>query len=190
MGLSAFGLKFDYFRGAFIFWALFGCLIGRYFCIYPLCSGYNMMINHRKRQRSLRRNLAATENTLLMNTSSVSPMIKKMSLSNFLRDQDVLIICPKLMHMLWFAGLRGAVAYACAKNYPDIFGHRKDFVDTTIAIVLFTIFVFGGTTEMALNALDIETNVDDETYRIRTGRIISMFLDFGMLNFSFILTVN
>jgi hypothetical protein len=67
-------------------------------------------------------------------------------------------------HMLWFAGLRGAVAYACAKEFPNAYGNREVFVFTTMAIVLFTVFVFGCTTDVALSFFQIEVNVDEEKY--------------------------
>jgi hypothetical protein len=77
------------------------------------------------------------------------------------RDQK---IEAKTANMLWFSGLRGAVAYACVKTFPDTFGHQKEFVATTMAIVLITVFVFGGTTELVLNLLKIEVDVDEDIY--------------------------
>ena len=62
------------------------------------------------------------------------------------------------------SGLRGAVAYACAKTFPNQFGNRPVFLFTTMAIVLFTVFCFGCTTECALNAFKIEMMVDEEKY--------------------------
>ena len=35
------------------------------------------------------------------------------------RDQKIEM---STANMLWFSGLRGAVAYACAKTFPDTFG--------------------------------------------------------------------
>lgn len=54
---------------------------------------------------------------------------------------------------------RGAVAYACAKEFPNAYGNREVFVFTTMAIVLFTVFVFGCTTDAALSFFQIEVNV-------------------------------
>jgi hypothetical protein len=68
------------------------------------------------------------------------------------------------MHMLTFAGLRGAVAYACARDFPDLYGHRDSFVTATMAIVLFTIVIMGGGTEPLMNRLKIRTNVDEKEY--------------------------
>eukprot|EP00536_Pseudo-nitzschia_multiseries_P011202 jgi/Psemu1/205211/e_gw1.370.73.1 len=67
-------------------------------------------------------------------------------------------------HMLWFCGLRGAVAYACVRTFPDDLGHRKDFAMTTMAIILITVFGLGLTTECALSWFDIDVGVDEKKY--------------------------
>ena len=43
-------------------------------------------------------------------------------------------------HVIWFSGLRGAVAFACAQVFPDANGHRELFLITTMSVVLFTVF--------------------------------------------------
>ncbi|ACI65746.1 predicted protein, partial [Phaeodactylum tricornutum CCAP 1055/1] len=67
-------------------------------------------------------------------------------------------------HMLWFSGLRGAVAYACVRSFPDTFGHRREFILATMVMVLVTVFGLGGTTEIMLHRLQIPTNVDEDAY--------------------------
>ena len=67
-------------------------------------------------------------------------------------------------NMLWFCGLRGAVAYACVRTFPDNLGHDKDFAMTTMAIILITVFVLGLTTECALSWFDIDVGVDEKKY--------------------------
>jgi hypothetical protein len=86
--------------------------------------------------------------------------------------------------MLWIAGLRGAMSYACSRSFPNSFGHRQDFTIATCWIVLFTVFFLGGTTEFALNRLKVEVNVDEAVYmekwhlqRQQDGLILS-FEDF------------
>jgi NhaP-type Na+/H+ or K+/H+ antiporter len=78
-------------------------------------------------------------------------------------DRD-LKIPAKTAHMLWFSGLRGAVAYACVRSFPDTFHHDDEFTVTTMVIVLITVFGLGSTTESALNFLNIEMNVDETKY--------------------------
>jgi hypothetical protein len=73
-------------------------------------------------------------------------------------------IFPNCAHVMLFAGLRGAVAYACARRFPDVYGHRDAFTMTTMIIILTTIFVFGGITPFILNLFDIETDVCEDAY--------------------------
>mmetsp|Transcript_1287 Transcript_1287/g.1359 ORF Transcript_1287/g.1359 Transcript_1287/m.1359 type:complete len:687 (-) Transcript_1287:156-2216(-) len=67
-------------------------------------------------------------------------------------------------HMLWFCGLRGAVAYACVRTFPDDLGHQKEFAMTTMAIILFTVFFLGMTTDCALSWFKIDVDVDEKKY--------------------------
>mmetsp|Transcript_30242 Transcript_30242/g.73553 ORF Transcript_30242/g.73553 Transcript_30242/m.73553 type:complete len:752 (-) Transcript_30242:169-2424(-) len=67
-------------------------------------------------------------------------------------------------NMLCFSGLRGAVAYACVRTFPNELGHRKDFAMTTMAVILITTFVLGTTTPIALTFFDIDTDVDEKKY--------------------------
>ena len=79
-------------------------------------------------------------------------------------EQKDLKIRKNTANMLWFCGLRGAVAYACVRTFPDDLGHRKDFTMTTMAIILITVFGMGLTTECALSWFKIDVNVDEKKY--------------------------
>ncbi|KAL3909690.1 MAG: hypothetical protein SGILL_007988, partial [Bacillariaceae sp.] len=68
------------------------------------------------------------------------------------------------VNMMWFSGLRGAVAYACVRTFPDTLGHQKDFAMTTMAVVLITVFLLGSTTELALSWFKIDVGVDEKKY--------------------------
>ena len=70
----------------------------------------------------------------------------------------------EMMHILWFAGLRGAVAYACVREFPNVNGNADEFTAATMFIVLFTIVIMGGLTETMLGWLGIEMGVDLEEY--------------------------
>jgi NhaP-type Na+/H+ or K+/H+ antiporter len=67
-------------------------------------------------------------------------------------------------HMMCFAGLRGAVAYACVRAFPDTFDHQNEFTVTTMVIILVTVFALGSTTKTMLAFLQIETDVDEDKY--------------------------
>uniref|UniRef100_A0A7S4AET3 Sodium/hydrogen exchanger 8 n=1 Tax=Pseudo-nitzschia australis TaxID=44445 RepID=A0A7S4AET3_9STRA len=74
------------------------------------------------------------------------------------------VIPAKFMHFLWFAGLRGAVAYACARDFPDIYGHKDEVVATTTVIVFFSVIVMGACCEPLLHKLNIRMGVDNDEY--------------------------
>eukprot|EP00529_Nitzschia_sp_RCC80_P003071 CAMPEP_0113474132 /NCGR_PEP_ID=MMETSP0014_2-20120614/18418_1 /TAXON_ID=2857 /ORGANISM="Nitzschia sp." /LENGTH=1116 /DNA_ID=CAMNT_0000366953 /DNA_START=449 /DNA_END=3799 /DNA_ORIENTATION=- /assembly_acc=CAM_ASM_000159 len=74
------------------------------------------------------------------------------------------IIPTSFQHVLWFAGLRGAVAYACAREFPDVYGHRDEFIAATMVIVLITIVLMGGLVEDFMTWLGIRMNVNEAEY--------------------------
>mmetsp|Transcript_10625 Transcript_10625/g.23199 ORF Transcript_10625/g.23199 Transcript_10625/m.23199 type:complete len:724 (-) Transcript_10625:92-2263(-) len=77
----------------------------------------------------------------IMNSCSTGPKIS-------LREQ----------HVVWFAGLRGAVAFMCALGFPqnDTSKHRSLFLCTTVVIVGVTIVFLGWPTGAVLNCLKIQ----------------------------------
>jgi hypothetical protein len=85
------------------------------------------------------------------------------------------------MHILWFAGLRGAVAYACAREFPDVNGNKNAFIAATMVIVLVTIVLMGGACESVMEALDIRMGIDHDEYMKvwhRQRRLKGRFLHF------------
>ncbi|KAJ9587254.1 hypothetical protein L9F63_019233, partial [Diploptera punctata] len=55
-------------------------------------------------------------------------------------------ITRKMMFIMWFSGLRGAIAYALSLHLPFSDETRHVIVTTTLIIVLFTTLFFGGST--------------------------------------------
>ena len=74
------------------------------------------------------------------------------------------LVQTKTQHMLYLSGLRGAVAFACAQTFPDDYDNRGVFVVATMCVVLVTTGVMGGGTESMLEALRIETGVDEDCF--------------------------
>ncbi|XP_032897404.1 sodium/hydrogen exchanger 8 isoform X2 [Amblyraja radiata] len=75
-------------------------------------------------------------------------------LLNFFRDHK---ITPKMMFVMWFSGLRGAIPYALSLHLEmEPIAKRQLIGTTTIIIVLFTILVLGGGTMPLTRLLDIE----------------------------------
>lgn len=60
--------------------------------------------------------------------------------------------------MLWFAGLRGAMAFALVLNVPVASGTLM--LTTTLVLCIFTVLVFGGLSAKALQLLDIDMHLD------------------------------
>ncbi|XP_066558502.1 sodium/hydrogen exchanger 8 isoform X2 [Amia ocellicauda] len=75
-------------------------------------------------------------------------------LLNFFRDHK---ITPKMMCIMWFSGLRGAIPYALSLHLGlEPIEKRQLIGTTTIVIVLFTILLLGGGTMPLIRLIDIE----------------------------------
>uniref|UniRef100_A0A8C4X7Q9 Sodium/hydrogen exchanger n=1 Tax=Erpetoichthys calabaricus TaxID=27687 RepID=A0A8C4X7Q9_ERPCA len=75
-------------------------------------------------------------------------------LLNFFRDHK---ITPKMMFIMWFSGLRGAIPYALSLHLGlEPIEKRQLIGTTTIVIVLFTILLLGGGTMPLIRLIDIE----------------------------------
>lgn len=57
------------------------------------------------------------------------------------------------MHMVWFSGLRGAIAYALSTQFPG--PHRDRVMSLTMSVVLITVWGMGGATKPVLQRLGI-----------------------------------
>ena len=68
------------------------------------------------------------------------------------------------MHAVFYSGLRGAVAFACALIFPQSNGNRNLVICTTTVIILITIFVQGSLTETIVKFLGISCNVDPTSF--------------------------
>lgn len=79
-------------------------------------------------------------------------------------------------------------SYACVRSFPDTFGHQREFVVTTMVIILATVFGLGSTTELMLSYLQIESNVDEDKYmenwhrERRSASLILRFEEFVQRN--------
>ena len=95
-----------------------------------------------------------------------------------------------MAHVLWFAGLRGAVAYACVREFPSAYGHDDAFISATMFIILFTVIIMGGGTEYLLEYLGIKIGVDEEQYMFQWRKereLKGSFHDLGMYNWLLVL---
>ncbi|TFK15352.1 Sodium/hydrogen exchanger 6 [Platysternon megacephalum] len=70
-------------------------------------------------------------------------------------------IGTNLQHMMMFAGLRGAMAFALAIRDTATYARQMMF-STTLLIVFFTVWVFGGGTTAMLSCLHVRVGVDSD----------------------------
>jgi NhaP-type Na+/H+ or K+/H+ antiporter len=151
LGLSVYGLNVK-FNWEFIAWALLACLVGRAMSIYPLAGLYNLYIramelhgSHDFADNSSPSDLLSPSSPLphaettrrariteiIKSTSSCSSgsNIRKMRLPIKRKDEKITL---SMAHILWFSGLRGAVAYACVRGFPNLYNHADEFIATTM----------------------------------------------------------
>jgi Sodium/hydrogen exchanger family len=104
-------------------------------------------------------NQLSTDNHQARSTAAPHPTVSAIPSSN--------LITMPTKHMVFFAGLRGAVAFACANIFPktdNADDHRQVVVATTTAIILITIFIQGGLTPLVVKFLGVPTNCDANQY--------------------------
>jgi len=94
----------------------------------------------------------------------ISRAVGVFGLSSLLNCYRRTPLTPELQTMIWFAGLRGAVAFACATLFPDNHGHRHVIIASTMIIILCTVFIQGSLTKRMIDWLSIERNVDYDSY--------------------------
>jgi CPA1 family monovalent cation:H+ antiporter len=64
------------------------------------------------------------------------------------------------LHVLFWAGLRGAVAVAMALSLPAHFPQRALLQEITFGVVLFTLFVQGTTAERLVGRLGVGNDAE------------------------------
>jgi sodium/hydrogen exchanger 8 len=139
LGLSVFGLAGGNLYWRFVLWSFFACLLGRVFNIYPIAFFFNQSLRRAESE--------ITDDPYVVHVEmkvSDQDMDESAEYENVWSPNETLTpvrrrdlkISMKAAHMLWFSGLRGAVAYACVRSFPDTFGHKTPFIVTTMIIVL------------------------------------------------------
>ncbi|XP_033168498.1 sodium/hydrogen exchanger 6 isoform X10 [Drosophila mauritiana] len=81
-------------------------------------------------------------------------------------------ISTNFQHMLFFAGLRGAMSFALAIR-NTVSDERQTMLTATSLIVIFTVVIQGGAANFLLNWLKIPVGVDDETEQLNNYQVHS-----------------
>ena len=67
-------------------------------------------------------------------------------------------VSARMQVVIWFAGLRGAIAFALSLNMP---GENRDlYTCTTLSVIIFTTVVCGGLTEPMLTKMGMKVSED------------------------------
>ncbi|CAB4054074.1 SLC9A8 [Lepeophtheirus salmonis] len=80
-------------------------------------------------------------------------------------------ITKKMMLIMWFSGLRGAIAYALALHLEFNEDTRKVIVTTTLTVVLFTTMILGGGTMPLMKYLETKKKPKKRSRRRRNSEI-------------------
>jgi sodium/hydrogen exchanger 8 len=71
-----------------------------------------------------------------------------------------------MQFVLWFAGLRGAIAFALAENMPG--SNRDNYASSTLMICIITTVLFGGCTEKILTRFGMKQDSDQLTSGLKS----------------------
>lgn len=141
MGMGVFTGRFSNYDPLFSLLALLFCLVGRALNIFPLAWVANLC-------RSRRSSMDG-------GASSHGSQGEKSS-----KGRKIPL---KMQCVLWFAGLRGAIAFALAMNMPG--PNREVYATVTLSICIFTTVVCGGLTDRMLSEFGMKQqpiDVDDD----------------------------
>ena len=70
-------------------------------------------------------------------------------------------ITSGMKFVIFFSGLRGAVAFSCSNIFPNTSGHREVIICTTTSIILITTFIQGMLIIPAINIAKVNIGVSD-----------------------------
>ena len=156
MGMGVFTGRFSNYDPLFSVLALLFCLLGRALNIFPLSWIANLC-----RSRSSGLSASASSN-YLSNGSNYS-----IAGSGGSKGRKISF---KMQCVMWFAGLRGAIAFALAMNMPG--PNREAYATATLSICIFTTIVCGGLTDHMLTQFGMKqarptTGDDDDGMQMR-----------------------
>lgn len=188
LGLSTFGLSGS-FRWGFVASAFVAALLGRAMSVYPISFLFNFSLKEKVVEPLIEDDERSVDSNSSESTRSSwsSGRRRRHVVPEKRKDKHIPV---SFMHLLWFAGLRGAVAYSCARDFPNLYGHNDEFTATTMVIVFVTIVIMGGGTEPLLEYLQITMNVDEKEYMKawrRRRRLKGFYHEFGKHQISFLL---
>ena len=101
--------------------------------------------------------------------------------SSVVRESSLNKISNNNQFILWFSGLRGAVAFAAATNFPDSHGHQNLILTSTMGIIIVYTFVAAPLTMPTIKKLGMPMNVEyDQSRPPRMPRLVRWLHDFDV----------
>ena len=138
MGMGVFTGRFKNYDPLFSVLALLFCLLGRALNIFPLSAIANICRSGGSAMDRSRRSSSSTGSQ-----GATSSGDRKITF--------------QMQCVLWFAGLRGAIAFALAMNMPG--PNREVYATVTLSICIFTTVVCGGLTERMLSQFGMKQDI-------------------------------
>ena len=123
---------------AFIVWSLLWCVLSRAAQVYPLA----LLLNWYNQSSQLR--LAETSPVERHSASTMG------SSTHTKNNKHGARLSFGYQHVMMVAGLRGPIAFATSKLFPNDFGHQNIIAAATSVVVIATILIFGPLTEPTL----------------------------------------
>lgn len=130
-----------HFSLALVFWSILACLVGRAVHVYSLSHLLNRHVIRKAAEQFGGRPRAMANIEVAVQAASIP---------------------RNMQHMLWFSGLRGAVAFSCAHTFPNREDNRALFSVTTSTLIIFSMYLLGALTTPVLDYLKIPTNCEVE----------------------------
>ena len=116
-------------------WTIFFALLGRALHVYPMLSLVNFYRTRVNKSIQSHSQEAA-------HVSDGVNKLKERSIRSPAQNERP-IISPGMKHVVFYSGLRGAVAYSCSFIFPDHNGNKDVVMATTTAIIMMTILLQG-----------------------------------------------
>ncbi|CAH8458449.1 unnamed protein product [Schistosoma intercalatum] len=172
IGVSTFTFPHHYWNARFVFIALFSCVIARAVSVYPLtalinfCRTYQCSCSTKCLKRKFDSNSQlsySSDKNIVPGSSFLSNSIDSSSVAvtsadNNRKDKSNKITL-NFQHMIFFSGLRGAMAFSLAiRNTSSEI--RRMFFSTIIVIVMTTVLLGGCFAISLLHRLQIPVGVD------------------------------
>lgn len=151
---------------AFVFWSLLMCVASRAAQIYPLALLLNVY-----NKTPMQPFVSSHQAVQTRNESRTADGLESGEYSNADESFHGVQLSLGYQHVIMVAGLRGPIAFATSKLFPDNFGHRNIVAAASSIVVLATIVVFGPMTEPMLRWCGVRHGEQKESKLEAAGEV-------------------